>query len=192
MGKPFALETSYIPAALYPFMTEEMIREKGLYQTMRQNSAFSRTQRWKLSRPSLYPRQDAKLLNVDRPAPGPECKPRYIVRRCHCGDMRKHRAGGPVSVHRGPPLLIRAGYCIQYTYRCGKLPKALPQRFFHPPIKLSFTSPTPLPPYSRRPMAVFAQTQLCQAYRAADSGADADGELHGQPLERQARIACDL
>ena len=34
-GKPFALETSYIPAALYPFMTEEMIREKGLYQTMR-------------------------------------------------------------------------------------------------------------------------------------------------------------
>ena len=161
-GKPFALETSYIPAALYPFMTEEMIREKGLYQTMRQNSSFQPDTAVETFQAILISKADAKLFERRPPGPGPECEPRYIVRRCHCGDMRKHRAGGPVSVYRGPPLLIRAGYCIQYTYRCGKLPKALPQRFFHPPIKLAFTSPTLLPPYSRHPMAVFAQTQLCQ------------------------------
>ena len=172
-GKPFALETSYIPAALYPFMTEEMIREKGPVPDHASKQQLSAGHSGGNLPGHPYIQGGCKAFERRPPGPGPECKPRYIVRRCHCGDMRKHRAGGPVSVHRGPPLLIRAGYCIQYTYRCGKLSKALPQRFFHPPIKLSFISPTLLPPYSRHPMAVFAQTQLCQAYRAADSGADA-------------------
>ena len=69
-GKPFALETSYIPAALYPFMTEEMIREKGLYQTMRQNSSFQPDTAVETFQAILISKADAKLLNVDRPAPG--------------------------------------------------------------------------------------------------------------------------
>ena len=69
-GKPFALETSYIPAALYPFMTEEMIREKGLYQTMRQNSSFQPDTAVETFQAILISKADAKLLNVSCPAAG--------------------------------------------------------------------------------------------------------------------------
>jgi GntR family transcriptional regulator len=35
---PYTLETSYIPVALFPDLTEEMIKDKGLYNAMRANS----------------------------------------------------------------------------------------------------------------------------------------------------------
>lgn len=69
-GKPFALETSYIPAALYPFMTEDLIREKGLYQTMRQNSSFQPDTAVETFQAILISKADAKLLNVNCPSAG--------------------------------------------------------------------------------------------------------------------------
>ncbi len=37
---PYTLETSYIPVSICPYLTEEMIKDKGLYNSMRENGVF--------------------------------------------------------------------------------------------------------------------------------------------------------
>ncbi|MCI8894482.1 MAG: GntR family transcriptional regulator [Lachnospiraceae bacterium] len=60
---PYAVETSYIPCALYPDMTSELIQEKGLYKTMQSFNIIPEHARETLTAVPFDP-EDALLLGV--------------------------------------------------------------------------------------------------------------------------------
>ena len=60
---PYAVETTYIPAALYPEMTAELIRSNGLYKTMQSFNIIPERAVEKLTAVPIN-REDALLLNV--------------------------------------------------------------------------------------------------------------------------------
>lgn len=60
---PYAVETTYIPTALYPEMTAELIRSKGLYKTMQSFNIIPERAIEKLTTVPIN-REDALLLNV--------------------------------------------------------------------------------------------------------------------------------
>ena len=65
---PYAVETSYIPAALCTEMTEEMIAAQGLYHTMRSFGAMPERATERLSAVAVG-REDALLLNIRHSEP---------------------------------------------------------------------------------------------------------------------------
>ena len=60
---PYAVETTYIPTALFPEMTEDAIRENGLYRTMQSFSIVPERAVEKLTAVPIS-REDALLLGV--------------------------------------------------------------------------------------------------------------------------------
>ncbi len=65
---PYAVETSYIPASLYPRMTEEAVAADGLYNTMRSLGILPERATERLSAISIG-REDALLLNLKASEP---------------------------------------------------------------------------------------------------------------------------
>ncbi|MGE5559158.1 MAG: GntR family transcriptional regulator [Bacillota bacterium] len=68
--EPFALETSYIPYDLCPGMTEEMVAEKGLYNTMQSKSNIVPMEAEEVLEAVLIGKDDAAYLNEKRNSPG--------------------------------------------------------------------------------------------------------------------------
>lgn len=67
---PFAVETSYVPFALFPGMTQEKISEQGLYAQMRQSSGFAPNRATESFEAVLLTGETARLLGAERPAAG--------------------------------------------------------------------------------------------------------------------------
>lgn len=99
---PLAVETSYIPYDLYPFLTEEMIRKNGLYNSMRRNVGLQPNQAHETFEAVIMPRATAKLLRVESPAAGMELRRtttsgKFVVEYCE-GIVRGDRYKYEVSL----------------------------------------------------------------------------------------------
>jgi GntR family transcriptional regulator len=80
-GDPFAVETSYIPVALFPNMTKERVAENGLYSLMRQSRPLSPDSATESFEGVLLTEENARLLNTDSPSAG-----LYLERVTFAGD----------------------------------------------------------------------------------------------------------
>lgn len=95
---PLALETSYIPYDLYPFLTEELVVKNGLYNSMRKNIGLQPNQAHETFEAVIIPKAVAKLLRVECPAAGMSLRRittsgSFVVEYCECivrGDRYKY------------------------------------------------------------------------------------------------------
>lgn len=81
-GDPFAVETSYIPAALFPSMTKERVAADGLYSFMRQKRQFSPDSATESFEAVMLTEENARLLDAEYPAAG-----LYLERVTFAGDI---------------------------------------------------------------------------------------------------------
>lgn len=95
---PLAVETSFIPYDLFPFLTEEMVRENGLYNSMRKNVSLQPNHAHESFEAVIISKADAKLLRISTPAPGMSLRRTttsggFVVEYCECiarGDRYKY------------------------------------------------------------------------------------------------------
>jgi GntR family transcriptional regulator len=79
---PFAVETSYIPAALFPNMTKEKVSESGLYSLMRQMRQISPDSAIESFEAVMLTQENARLLDAEFPSAG-----LYLERVTFAGDV---------------------------------------------------------------------------------------------------------
>lgn len=80
-GDPFAVETSYIPAALFPNMTKEKAAENGLYASMRQMRQISPDSAIESFEAVMLTEDNARFLDAVFPSAG-----LYLERVTFAGD----------------------------------------------------------------------------------------------------------